>query len=157
MGINSKVHKIRHEQHIAYVARTVEHVAWIRRRKVDIEREIFDNEIDGFGDGFVDLVLTLCGVNGPGFAPMMAMGARFVNVRGTEKVTGDIYYYNGFEVGSNLSHEAMALDRYSKNEQIVEPPSWMALPFIEGYEEEVDDGEVGQDVKEGAGGGQPSK
>lgn len=150
MGIKSKTHNIRHQQHIEFITNTVEHVAWIRRRKVEVERTIFDNEIDGFSDGFVDLILTLGEVNAPGFAPMLGVGARFVNVPGTKTLTGDIYYYNGFEVGSKLCHETMALDRYAENEQIVAPPKWLSLPFIEDYEDES--GPVGEDAEESEGG-----
>lgn len=162
MGSNSQIKKVLHGQHVEYIEKEVEHVAWIRKQKVDIDQEMFANEIEGRGSGFIDLIISVCGIDAPGRPPMFGVGGRFVQVAGAETITGDVYYYSGFEVGSKLSHESMAKDRYHEEERVTAPPEWLNLPFLEDFEQEktqeeedVEGRQVDQNSKEEQGGQTP--
>lgn len=146
MGLKINDHKIVHEQHVHYLNESVGHAAWIRKREVAVDREMFDNEVGGFSDGFVDLILTLCKINAPGFAPMLGVGVAFKEVPGTEKVQGVVYYYNAFEIGNNLSSDEFAFDKYDEDEHIAKPPEWLGLPFQEEEDEDVEEEGLGEDA-----------
>lgn len=148
MGTNAKICKFVHEQHRDYIENQVDHVEWVRRRKVEIDREMFDEEKDGFPDGLVELIVTVCGIDAPGFPPMFGVGVQVVDIPGKDTLNADVFYYSAFEVGSKLSHEAMSQhQKFAENEQIVQPPSWLELP----YDEEFDHEQMDQDAEAIAG------
>lgn len=122
----SEVRKFVHAQHTAFVNASTSYAAWVRTRPVTLERSIYEDVKDGLEDGAVDVVISLS-VNEPGFPPMLGLGVQFVDVPGTEEVEGSVYYVSAFEVGPKMHHHILAPLRFSDQEHVTEPPTWLEL------------------------------
>jgi len=138
------VKKFVHNQHVKFVASNAEHIAWVRKRKVTLDRDVYDTEKDGFEDGIIDLLVSLCSIEGPGFPAMLGVGARAVDVPGSLKLSIDVWYYSAFEVGPRLAHKSLFAQKFSDDETIVTPPAWLGLPHD--AEEVHDEEQMGEDT-----------
>lgn len=132
------VNRIRHKDHIEFVKDNVDHVAWIRSVDFEFPYEIYTREKEGLGSGLVDLVVSIGGIDAPGNSPMLGVGVRFIDHGDSERDTieGTAYYYAAVEVGSKLSDKSLQYNKYFNEEEVIEPPKWLDLPFTESSDEQ---------------------
>lgn len=127
------VKRIKHNSNINMTKASVDHVAWIRSRSISIPSDIYEQEVDGFPDGLVDIVMTFCAIESPGNPPMFGIGARFVDTtddEDREEVSGTVYYWSASEIGSALVDKAYHTETYFEDEEVVSPPpKWLGLPW----------------------------
>jgi hypothetical protein len=113
----------KHQQNIDYLVNASIAPEYVRATQFHMDREIFNEERDGFEYGFVGLVVTLH-VDAPGLPPLFPVGVEIDDE--SAALSGTIYYYGAFEI-HRLGHLAFKSQQYHDNETFAAPPAWLGL------------------------------